>query len=82
MTNRLDELAAAIGQLQAAAAKEGMKIEKIMVDKTLDLKYELTTGLSIDDPKIACDPFTSFVVAGVTIVGRDNEWLRNHKEWE
>ena len=72
----------ALVNLKDALAARGMKLEKILVDKTIPTKYELMTGYSwSDEPRVACDPFTRFEINGINVVGRDNEAMRNHPEW-
>jgi hypothetical protein len=79
---RLNRITRALEELKAALGEENMKLHKLLVDKTLPLKYEILTGKNWnDEPRVACDPFCSLVVAETTIVGMDNEYLRNHKEW-
>lgn len=81
LLRKMDKLAVAVEQLKVVAKQElGLEVQKILVDKTLPLKYELTTGKKYGSEE-ACDPFTSLQAAGVVIVGRDNERLRNHPEW-
>ena len=73
---------AAITELKSAMEEQGMILERILVDKTLPITYELKTGRSYnEEPRTPTDPFDTFVVSGVTIVGRDNEQIRNHKQW-
>ena len=68
--------------LKEELAAQGMTLQRILVDKTMPIKYELMTGKPYDEePRIPCDPFTTLVVKGITIVGQDNELFRNHKEW-
>ncbi len=79
---RIDAIATALEQLKDALAIENITLKRILVDKTLDLKYELSTGRSAKDyPKTPCDPFNSLVIGGITVVGQDNEFIRNHREW-
>ena len=79
---RLHRITKALEELKAALREEDMVLKRLLVDKTLPLKYELSTGqLYTDEPRVACDPFTSLVIAETTIVGQDNERLRNHSEW-
>lgn len=82
MKTRLHRITKAIEELKAAFGDENMKLKRILVDKTLDIKYELSTGKSVKDyPKVACDPFTTLCIADIVVVGQDNDYLRNHKEW-
>lgn len=73
----------AITRLEEELNKLGISLKKVLVDKTLPLKYELTTGKPYDKlPKVPCDPFSSLVIADILVVGEDNERLRKHKQWQ
>jgi hypothetical protein len=78
----MNKIKEALQNLQLALEEKNIKLNRILVDKTLPLKYELVTGLNYDDtPRVACDPFTQLNVEGVVIVGQDNELYREHPEW-
>jgi len=82
MKNKLDGLVMAMSVLKIEADKLGIKVEKILVDKTLPIKYELSTGKDYnEEPRVPCDPFSTLIVGQVKIIGRDNEKLRMHPEW-
>ena len=79
---RLHRIESALEELKSALKEEDIELKRLLVDKTLPLKYELSTGqLYTDEPRVPCDPFSSLCIAEITVVGQDNERLGNDSEW-